>query len=324
MGLFEKRVNYKPFEYPEVLKFTEAINKSFWVHSEVDFTADTQDFHSHLTPEERNAVKRALLAIAQIEVAVKSFWGNLYNHLPKPELNGLGSTFAECEFRHSEAYSRLVEVLGYNDEFAKLIEVPVIKERIQYLSSVLSNTKSNDKKEYSIALILFTILIENVSLFSQFAIILSFTRFKGWMKNVSNIIAWTSVDEQIHANAGIFLINKIKEEYPEVLDGDTQSRITDMVRQSVEIEERILDWIFEAGDIALLRKEDLVNFIKFRVDESLNKIGLPSQYFISSEQYRPMKWFEEEVFANSLDDFFAKRPVDYTKHDKSITADDLF
>ena len=30
------------------------------------------------------------------------------------------------------------------------------------------------------------------------------------------------------------------------------------------------------------------------------------------------------VFANSLDDFFAKRPVDYTKHDKSITANDLF
>ncbi|MBX3242358.1 MAG: ribonucleotide-diphosphate reductase subunit beta [Chitinophagaceae bacterium] len=324
MGLFEKRINYKPFEYPEVLKFTEAINKSFWVHSEVDFTADTQDFHSHLTPEERNAVKRALLAIAQIEVAVKSFWGNLYNHLPKPELNGLGSTFAECEFRHSEAYSRLVEVLGYNDEFQKLVEVPIIKERIQYLSSVLSNLKSADKKEYSIALILFTILIENVSLFSQFAIILSFTRFKGWMKNVSNIIAWTSVDEQIHANAGIYLINKIKDEYPEVLDGDTLSRITDMVRQSVEIEERILDWIFEAGDIDLLQKEDLINFIKFRVDESLNKIGMPSQYFVSSEQYRPMKWFEEEVFANSLDDFFAKRPVDYTKHDKSITADDLF
>lgn len=37
-----------------------------------------------------------------------------------------------------------------------------------------------------------------------------------------------------------------------------------------------------------------------------------------------MAWFEEEVFANSLDDFFAKRPVDYTKHDKSITAEDLF
>jgi len=202
--------------------------------------------------------------------------------------------------------------------------VPVIKHRIEYLSGVLKNTKSDDKQEYSMALILFSILIENVSLFSQFAIILSFTRFKGWMKNVSNIIAWTSVDEQVHANAGIYLVNKIREEYPEVLNEETLSKITDMVKDSIEIEEQILDWIFEEGELDIINKTDLANFIKFRVDESLNKIGLPSQYFISAEQYRPMRWFEEEVFANSLDDFFAKRPVEYTKHDKSITADDLF
>ena len=324
MGLFDKRINYKPFEYPEVLQFTEAINRSFWVHSEVDFTADTQDFHSHLTPVERNAVKHALLAIAQIEVAVKSFWGNLYQHFPKPELNGLGSTFAECEFRHSEAYSRLLEVLGYNDEFEQLINIPVIRERIDYLSRALNTTRSDDKKEYSMALILFTILIENVSLFSQFAIILAFPRFKGWMKNVSNIIAWTSVDEQVHANAGIYLINKIKEEYPETLDETAKAHIVDMVKESIEIEERIVDWIFEAGELEIIHKKDLNNFIKFRVDESLQRIGIQPIYNISSEEYKPMKWFEEEVFANSLDDFFAKRPVDYTKHDKSITANDLF
>lgn len=324
MGLFDKRINYKPFEYPEILQFTEAINRSFWVHSEVDFTADTQDFHSHLTDKERNAIKRSLLAIAQIEVAVKSFWGNLYHHFPKPELNGLGSTFAECEFRHSEAYSRLLEVLGYNDEFEQLIEVPVIRERIDYLSRALSTTKSSDKREYCLALVLFTILIENVSLFSQFAIILSFPRFKSYMKNVSNIISWTSIDEQVHANAGIYLINTIKEEYPEALDQEGKEQIIAMVRESIEIEERMISWIFEAGDLDIIRKKDLINFIKFRVDESLSRIGLPVQYHITSAQYHPMRWFEEEVFANSLDDFFAKRPTEYTKHDKSITANDLF
>ena len=46
----------------------------------------------------------------QIEVSVKTFWEILWNHMPKPELNGLGATFAECEFRHIEAYSRLLEV----------------------------------------------------------------------------------------------------------------------------------------------------------------------------------------------------------------------
>lgn len=324
MGIFDKRISYKPFEYPEILQFVDAINKSFWVHSEVDFTADIQDFHSQLEAHEKNAIKHALLAIAQIEVSVKTFWGNLYNHLPKPEFNGLGSTFAECEFRHSEAYSRLLEVLGYNEEFSNVIEIPAVKKRIDFLSEVLKHANSITPKEYVSSLLLFSILIENVSLFSQFAIILSFTRFKGYMKNVSNIIAWTSVDEQIHANAGIFLINKIREEQPNLLSNEDIERIYDLVDESIEMESRILDWIFELGEIDNISKKNLLDFMKYRVDDSLKKIGMKTRYNVTPQEYRPMVWFEEEVFANSLDDFFAKRPVDYTKHDKSITANDLF
>lgn len=324
MSIFDRRINYKPFEYPGILQFTDAINKSFWVHNEIDFTADTQDFHSHLDFAEKTAIKHSLLAIAQVEVAVKSFWGDLYKHFPKPEFNGLGATFAECEFRHSEAYSRLLEVLGYNDEFEQLIEVSVIRERIDYLNAALKDAKSEDRKKYVVSLILFSILIENVSLFSQFAIILSFTRFKGYMKNVSNIIAWTSVDEQIHANAGIYIVNKVREEFPDFFDAETIAFIRETVEHSIEVESRILDWIFVEGEIETVNKKDLLNFMKFRVDDSMKKINLDPIFNISYEEYKPMVWFEEEVFANSLDDFFAKRPVDYTKHDKSITADDLF
>lgn len=324
MSIFDKRLQYKPFEYPEILQFTEAINKAYWVHSEVDFTADVQDFHSHLSLADRSAVKKSLLAIAQIEVAVKSFWGNLFQHLPKPEFNGLGSTFAECEFRHSEAYSRLLDVLGYTHEFESLVTVPVIRERIDYLTEALGNAKSTDKKEYAFSLILFSILIENVSLFSQFAIILSFTRFKGLMKNVSNIIAWTSIDEQIHANAGIYLVNKIKEEHPEMFDEQMNRDIERLVRTSIEVESRIIDWIFSEGEIDTLKKEDLVDFMKYRADDSLQKIGINPQFNLAVADVNLLQWFEEEVFANSLDDFFAKRPVDYTKHDKSISANDLF
>ena len=132
------------------------------------------------------------------------------------------------------------------------------------------------------------------------------------------------MDEQIHANAGIYLINKVNEEYPGLIDDELVNNATRMVREFIEIEEMIVDWIFSEGEIATIHKTDMMNFIKFRVDESLRKIHFPEQFFISAKQYEPMKWFEEEVFANSLDDFFAKRPVDYTKHDKSITAHDLF
>lgn len=324
MSIFEKRTYYKPFAYPEVLQFIEAINKSFWVHSEVDFTADVQDFHSQLSAAEQNAVKNSLLAIAQIEVNVKTFWGQLYTYLPHPELNGLGATFAECEFRHSEAYSRLLDVLGYHNEFKKVVEVPVIRERIAYLTRSLSYKDTAFHKDYVLSLILFSLLIENVSLFSQFAIILSFTHFRGLMKNVSNIIAWTSIDEQIHANAGIFLIQTIRKEHPELLDKDSEQIIYQTIRDSVHTEQRILEWIFEKGAIPNVSERQLLQFMQHRVDESLQQIGLDEIYHVTKQEYEPMKWFEEDVFANSLDDFFAKRPTEYTKHDKSITGADLF
>lgn len=324
MGIFSPRSNYKPFEYPEVLQFINAINQSFWVHSEVDFTADIQDFQTRLDKVEKNAVKNALLAIAQIEVNVKTFWGQLYTHLPKPEFNGLGSCFAECEFRHSEAYSQLLQVLGYNDEFRALIEVPIIKERMSYLSAATQYNRSTDKGEYLLSLILFSILIENVSLFSQFAILVSFTRFEGLMKNVSNIISWTSIDEQVHANAGIYLVKTICAEQPELLNTQRIEKIYQMVKQSIDTESKLLDWIFEKGIIKNVSKQELLYFMQYRADESLLQIGLESQFNITNEQYSSMQWFEEEVFANSLDDFFAKRPTDYTKHDKSITSADLF
>lgn len=319
MSIFDKRVNYKPFEYPEVLTFTEAIQKAYWVHSEVDFTSDIQDYRANLDDVKREIHKRSILSIAQIEVSVKGFWGDLYRYFPKPELNGLGATFAESEFRHSEAYSRILEVNGYLDEFTNALNHPVFKSYNDFVSGILKD----EEKSIVEKLLFFALVIEDSSLFSKFANILSFTRFEGLMKNTANIIAWTSVDEQIHANAGIYLINTIKEEglLPTTLD---QNWVENAVLGYIEQESLMLDWIFEAGELSHYSKNDLLNYMKHRLDEAIEKIGYNKVFHISAEQYKPMAWFEEEVFANTLDDFFAKRPVDYTKHDKSISADDLF
>ena len=317
MGIFDKRVSYKPFEYPEVLQFTDAMNKSFWVHSEVEFTADVQDFKSNLSPSEKEVVKRSLLGIAQVEVAVKTFWGDLYKYIPKPEFNGVGATFAESEFWHSEAYSRLLEVLGYNNEFEKLVEVPIFKRKLELFEKHFGQDISFINK-----LLFFVIVIENTSLFSQFANILSFTRFKGYMKNTANIIAWTSVDEQTHANAGVYILGKIFEEYPE--ERLSQETLETIIKDYISYESELLDWIYENGELSFYTKEDVLNFMKYRVDMAITQLGYNKIFDITPQQYSKMKWFDEDVFANELDDFFAKRPTAYTKHDKSITGDDLF
>ena len=314
-NIFKPRKQYKPFEYPDILQFTEAINQSYWVHSEVDFTADVQDFKTKLSTKEQNSIKRALLLIAQIEVDVKKFWGNLYNSFPKPEFNGLGVTFAECEFRHSEAYSRLLTVLGYEEDFNQFLQLPLITDRIELYQKYLNQAEINDRLFY------FTLIVENVSLFTQFATILSFARFRGQMKNVANIISWTSVDETTHAKAGIWILNQIKRENPELsmLDNFTQE-----LKQIMQYEDLLVDYIYQDSEFEWFTKQDMKNFMRYRIDDSLKQLGLLPVFNITNEQYQPMRWFDEEVFSTELDDFFAKRPTAYTKHDKSITSNDLF
>lgn len=317
-NIFEKRIAYKPFEYPEVNVIIDAMNKVFWTHSEVDFTADVQDYNTRLSEIEKEIFKRSALSISQVEVAVKTFWGDLYKHFPKPEFNGLGVTLAESEHRHSEAYSRLLEVMGYNKEFEKLYDIPVFKEKIDLLENCLTS-----KKDILEKLIFFTIVIENASLFSQFANIMSFNRFKGLMKNTTNVINWTSVEEDYHKEAGIMIINIIKEEQPKYFE-DMSKHIIEDVHKYIQYESRLLDWIFEKGELEFYTKEDLLNFMKYRVDLALERMGFEKQFNISDEQYAPMKWFDEETKVQTLTDFFAKRPVDYTKHNQSFTGDNLF
>lgn len=219
--------------------------------------------------------------------------------------------------RHSDAYARLIEVMGYNDEFKKLLEIPVFKKKLE-----LFEKHFGPDIDFVDKLFFFVIVIENSSLFSQFANILAMSRFKGAMKNIANMIAWSSIDEQGHSNAGIFILNQIFQEHPEMKK--SQEAVEEIIKDYIAYESELLDWIFEEGEFEWYTKEDVVNFMKFRVDTALEQMGYNKIYNITAEQYSKMKWFDEEVFSGESDDFFAKRPTAYTKHDKPFDAESLF
>ena len=48
-NIFEKRLNLKPYEYPELYEYVSAIRHSYWIHSEFNFTSDIQDFKAKLS-----------------------------------------------------------------------------------------------------------------------------------------------------------------------------------------------------------------------------------------------------------------------------------
>jgi ribonucleoside-diphosphate reductase beta chain len=322
--IFKKRTNLKPYEYPELAEYVNAIRHSYWVHTEFNFTSDVQDFKVHVSSSERNALKNTMLAISQVEVAVKTFWGDVFKKLPKPEIGAVGFTFAESEVRHHDAYSHLLEILGLNSEFEKIFEIPVINQRIKYLQNAVELARSDDNREYMRSILLFSLFIEHVSLFSQFLIIMSFNKHKNIFKGISNAVEATSKEEQIHGLFGIDVINIIKEENPSWFDQELIDEIMIACQSAYEAEESIIDWIFEEGEFDFLPKKVVKEFVKNRFNNSLSRIGVKKIFEIDQKLLDQTEWFDDEIIATKHNDFFNKRSINYNKRSKSVTSDDLF
>tara|TARA_R110000796_G_scaffold236214_1_gene355484 strand:- start:69319 stop:70161 length:843 start_codon:yes stop_codon:yes gene_type:complete len=277
-----------------------------------------------VTSSQREAIKRSMLAIAQIEVNVKAFWGDLYKRLPKYEIQSVGATFSESEARHFDAYKHLLEVLGLEDEFKTITKVPAIKDRIAYLEKYLDGTRSKSDKMYTKSVLLFSLFIEHVSLFSQFLIMMSFNKEVNLFKGVSNIVEATSKEEDVHGNFGIAIINIIKKENPEWFDEEFEGIIKSACVKAYEAECKVLDWIFEKGELDFLSKETISEFIKNRFNNSLESIGMSKAFEVQTEKLEPTMWFDVEIKSTKEGDFFYKKSIDYNKKSESITEDDLF
>jgi ribonucleoside-diphosphate reductase beta chain len=321
--IFANRASFKPFEY-DIEIYKHAIQHAFWLVSEWNFQADVQDFHTKLTSVQRSALKNALLAISQIEISVKKFWSRLGDRFPKAEFDQVGMCFAESEVRHSDAYSHLLEVLGLNDEFTMLLQNPVIQGRVDYLTKYLRGAANSSNENYTLTLTLFSLFIENVSLFSQFAIIKSFNKYLNVLKDVDNVVQATQQEEQLHGLFGARVVAIIKEENPEWFNEEFYEKVHRAAKKAFTAESEILDWIFEAGELEFLPKDTLKEFIKQRFNESIEMIGGEKPFEIDQEKLASLEWFRVELLANVNTDFFHKRPTAYSKNVRSITAEDLF
>ena len=322
--LFEEQVSRKPNLYPWTEDFVNAMHNGFWTDKEFNFQSDVQDFKVNLSEKEREIIKRTLSAIGQVEVSVKKFWANLGNHLPHPGITDLGYVMANIEVIHNNAYERLLSVLELEDVFEENMKLPIIRDRVNYLKKYLNKCYMNDKKQYIYSLILFTLFVENVSLFSQFYIINWFNRYENVLKDTAQQVAYTSREENIHGIVGTKIVNVLRDEYPELFNDDLPERLKEEAQCAFEAESKIIDWIIGDYEKDNISADILKEFIKNRLNESLEQIGFEKVFDVDKEKISSTIWFDEDVLGNSATDFFFKRPVEYSKKDKSFDEDDLF
>jgi ribonucleoside-diphosphate reductase beta chain len=322
--IFDEQVSRKPDYYPWCQDFVNAMWAGHWTPNEFNFKSDVHDFHTILNEQERDIIKKALSAIGQVELQVKRYWANMPNVLKHPSLSDLGYTMAAIEVIHNIAYEKLLTVLDLHSVFEENLKLDIIQGRVKYLKKYLEKNYTDDKKQYIYSIVLFTLFVENVSLFSQFYTILWFGRYKNVLKDTNQQVFYTKNEELIHAQAGIKIIQCIRQEYPELFDQELEDRIVHEAKEAFKAESKIVDWMIGDYSEKRMNKEIVKEYIKWRINDSLVQIGFKKIYELDDNLYRDFEWMNEETLGNNMTDFFYQKPTEYSKKHISFNAEELF
>ena len=149
--------------------------------------SDLTDWKYNLTDAERNLVGNILKAFTQAEVVVGDYWRNVAEWFPKPEIAAMAAAFGDFETIHQRAYALLNETLGL-DDFAAFLEEESAKNKLETLMHVDNSTK--DLYQIARSLAIFSAFTEGVSIFSSFAVLLSF-QTRNLLKGVGQIVSWS-------------------------------------------------------------------------------------------------------------------------------------
>jgi ribonucleoside-diphosphate reductase beta chain len=322
MGLFDERIAYKPFEYPEY--YTEGWLKqaqAFWLHTEISMQSDVKDWNEKLTKEEKNLVGNILLGFAQTECAVSDYWTQkVVGWFPKHEIQQMAMMFGSQETIHAVAYSYLNETLGL-ENFEAFLQDEATMERFDNLVSY----DGSDHTGIAKSLAIFSAFAEGVSLYSAFAVLYSF-QMRNLLKGVGQQMKWSVRDESLHSKMGCQLFRHMCEENKTLLK-ESKNEIFEAAEAILKAEEKYIDKMFELGDIENLKAYDLKQFIRKRLNEKLVELGYSNdgKYFkYDQDGAENLDWFYHLTGGVTHTDFFAIRSTDYSKANEGEDFEDIW
>jgi ribonucleoside-diphosphate reductase beta chain len=225
---------------------------------------------------------------------VSDYWSKVPTWFPKHEIAAVARMFSLSEVIHGEAYNLLSDTLGLN-EFEAFLGDPVAQQKIGYF------LQDRGVKE---SLAVFSGAGEGVSLFSSFSVLLSLN-LTGRFKGIAQIISWSINDEQQHSDTGIALFQQLTEEDP--LTSEEAKGIAEGFEAVIANEFSFLDKIFEGRALDTIRKGDVREYILYRANDRLARLGVQKVFkYDETSANRIKSWFHPLMAGATSTDFFAQ------------------
>lgn len=300
-------------DYPAAIEFAETQMDVYWLPTEIAVEKDVQDLRANMTESEAHGVVTVLKLFTLYELIVgNEYWGEkIKKAFPRPDIEFMATTFGFVEIGiHARFYNKINEAMMLNtDEFYTSYENdPVLSERIEFVNSVADNTDN-----LPLAVAAFSML-EGAVLYSSFAFLKHFqSDGKNKLVNVCRGINFSVRDENLHATAGAWLFKTLTDEMglDPVEVNTLHEEITQVAYKIASHEDRIIDMIFEKGEIEGIKASDLRTFVRSRINLCLDNLGVGRAFDIAENPIAD--WFYVGINAYQMTDFFTGTGSEYNR-----------
>lgn len=314
--IMTKKTTYT-VDYPQAIEAAKRAFQTLWSAEELGVEKDENDVRTMLTDGERHGLTTTLKLFTQYELNIgDEFWSGKFKRMfPRPDIQRAANAFAFTELNsHAPFYDLINKTLNLaNDEFYNSWkEDPALVDRMDFVEDYL---RTNDP--YS-CLAAFSFM-EGTVLYSSFAFLKSFNM--GGHNMIPHIAAGVDIsckEEHTHFQFSSWVYRQLMLEesdlglITEAKKHDLQTMCLRIAKVVYEHEKIIIDKIFSQGDIRTITKNEILHFIRNRIDVCLQGLSCPPLF--GDEDGTVSNWFYDALSTYKFADFFANNQIQYVRN----------
>ncbi len=289
-----------------------------WTPEEVSMQQDVEQWKSRdvLSDSERRLILWNLGFFSTAEsLTANNIVLTVYKHVTNPECRQYLLRQAFEEAVHTDTFIYCCDSLGLEPDlmYNMYNQVESIKDKDDFVLNLTKSILDPDFKtdtpeniqKFLHDLIGFYVIMEGIFFYAGFAMMLALKR-QNKMVGIGEQFEYIMRDESLHLAFGCDLINTIKEENSEVWTQEFQARITDLIKQSVELEKKYAHDACPAGALGI-NPEQFCDYVEHIADRRLERIGLEKVYGKSN----PFPWMSQSTDLSKEKNFFETRVTEY-------------
>ena len=279
----------RPMRYPAFYEMYRNAIKNTRTVEEVDFSMDTSDLRTKMSPADRHLIQRLVAFFATGDTIVSNnLVLNLYQHINAPEARMYLSRQLYEESLHVQFYLTLLDTYipdpaERNAAFAAIETIPSIRQKgefcFKWIDSIqhLQRLETREhRRQFLLNMICFAACIEGLFFYAAFAYVY-YLRSRGLLHGLAAGTNWVFRDESGHMAFAFDVVRTVRDEEPELFDDAMRAQVEEMMEDAIACETQFADDVLSGGVVGLSAK-DMRQYLEYCADQRFAQLDMPKKY----------------------------------------------